>query len=179
MALTYVTGGVRSGKSEYAEKLAQASNKSVLYVAFGVNTDAEMQSRIEKHQLRRPQDWGVVEQPYELISSCEQYRDYDVVLVDCFSTWLTNKIIQIPETELRNETYRIEIFHEVQEWIANIQQMPQQIIVVSSEVGLGGVAMSPLGRLFHDLLGECNQIIARAADEAYAVLSGLPVRLKP
>ncbi|WP_318505958.1 bifunctional adenosylcobinamide kinase/adenosylcobinamide-phosphate guanylyltransferase [Bacillus sp. T3] len=178
MALTYVTGGVRSGKSEYAEKLAIASNMSVLYVAFGVNTDAEMQSRIEKHQQRRPQDWGVVEQPYELVGSCEQYLDYEVVLVDCFSTWLTNKIIQIPEAELRNETYRLEILNEVQAWLAKIQLMHQQIIVVSSEVGLGGVAMSPLGRLFHDLLGECNQMIAHAADEAYAVLSGLPVRLK-
>lgn len=179
MALTYVTGGVRSGKSEYAEKLAAASNQPVLYVAFGVKTDAEMQNRIEKHQQRRPHTWGIVEEPYELVSSCDQYRDYQVIMVDCFSTWLTNRVIQIPEDELRQEKYRIEIKAEVKAWLTQIQEMSQQVIVVSSEVGLGGVAMSPLGRLFHDLLGECNQMIAQAADEAYAVLSGLPLRLKP
>lgn len=179
MALTYVTGGVRSGKSEYAEKLATAFNRSVLYVAFGVNTDAEMQSRIQKHQHRRSSEWGVVEEPYQLVASCDRYRDYEIVLVDCFSTWLTNTIIQIPENKLGNEQYREEILDEVEVWLEQIKEMPQQIIVVSSEVGLGGVAMSPLGRLFHDVLGKCNQKIAQAADEAYAVLSGLPVRLKP
>lgn len=178
MSLTYVTGGVRSGKSEYAEKLAASFERPVLYVAFGVNTDEEMQERIKKHQQRRPNSWGTVEKPYELLASTLQYQDYEVVLVDCFSTWLTNRLIQIPEAELRNEKYRREILDEVEAWLAQIADMSQRIIVVSSEVGLGGVAMSSLGRLFHDVLGECNQLIAQKADEAYAVLSGLPVRLK-
>lgn len=178
MSLTYITGGVRSGKSEFAEKLASSSEMAVLYVAFGVNTDVEMQERIEKHQQRRPNSWGTVEKPYELLAPTTQYQQYDVVLVDCFSTWLTNRLIQIPEEELRNEKYRDEIINEVKVWLTRLAEMPQQIIVVSSEVGLGGVAMSTLGRLFHDILGECNQFIAQAADEAYAVLSGLPVRLK-
>ncbi len=179
MTLTYITGGVRSGKSEFAEQLATSHEQAVLYVAFGVNTDIEMQNRIEKHQQRRPSDWGVVEEPYELASSCETYRDYEVILIDCFSTWLTNRIMSIPEAELRQEEHRQDIINEVSDWLALIKLMDQQIIVVSSEVGLGGVAMSPLGRFFHDTLGKCNQLIAREADEAFAVLSGLPLRLKP
>ncbi|NMD69694.1 bifunctional adenosylcobinamide kinase/adenosylcobinamide-phosphate guanylyltransferase [Bacillus sp. DNRA2] len=178
MSLTYVTGGVRSGKSEYAEKVAASFERPVLYVAFGVNTDEEMQERIEKHQLRRPNTWGTIEKPYELLAPIKQYQEYEVVLVDCFSTWLTNRLIQIPEGELHNEKYRREILNEVEAWLAQIADMSQRVIVVSSEVGLGGVAMSSLGRLFHDVLGECNQRIAQSADEAYAVLSGLPVRLK-
>ncbi|WP_147533603.1 bifunctional adenosylcobinamide kinase/adenosylcobinamide-phosphate guanylyltransferase [Bacillus marasmi] len=179
MPITYITGGVRSGKSEFAEKLATDFKQPVLYVAFGVNTDSEMQERIERHQVRRPHTWGTVEKPYELLAPTNQYQGYEIVLVDCFSTWLTNRLILIPEVELRNEKYRIEILEEVQAWLTRIAEMPQRIIIVSSEVGLGGVAMSTLGRLFHDLLGECNQLIAQAADEAYAVLSGLPLRLKP
>jgi adenosylcobinamide kinase / adenosylcobinamide-phosphate guanylyltransferase len=179
MTLTYITGGVRSGKSEFAEQMATVHQRPVLYVAFGVNTDFEMKSRIEKHQQRRPSDWGIIEEPYELASSCDAYHDYEVVLVDCFSTWLTNRIINIPEAELRQEKHRQVIINEVSEWLASIKLMNQQIIVVSSEVGLGGVAMSPLGRFFHDTLGKCNQLIAGDADEAFAVLSGLPLRLKP
>lgn len=179
MTITYITGGVRSGKSEFAEKLAASFDQSVLYVAFGVNTDAEMQRRIEQHQQRRPSDWGIVEKPYELVSSCSRYLDYEVILVDCFSTWLTNRVIHIPEEELYQERHKQEIRKEVLEWISCIRKLPQKIIIVSSEVGLGGVAMSRLGRFFHDTLGECNQFIANAADEAYAVFSGLPVRLKP
>lgn len=179
MPITYVTGGVRSGKSEFAERLAAAFEQPVLYVAFGVNTDKEMQERIERHQMRRPNSWGTVEQPYELLEPTTKYQDYEIILVDCFSTWLTNRLIKIPEAELRNENNRTEIIAEVQAWLAEINKLSQPVIIVSSEVGLGGVAMSSLGRLFHDLLGECNQLIAQAADEAYAVLSGLPLRLKP
>lgn len=179
MTLTYITGGVRSGKSEFAEQLATSYGRPVLYVAFGVNTDIEMQNRIEKHQQRRPSDWGVVEEPYELASSSDTYRDYEVILVDCFSTWLTNRIMSIPEAELRQEKHRQDIINEMSAWLGCLKQMDKQVIVVSSEVGLGGVAMSPLGRFFHDTLGKCNQLIAGEADEAYAVLSGLPLRLKP
>ena len=179
MPLTYITGGVRSGKSEFAENLAESFDQPVLYVAFGVNTDNEMLARIKAHQQRRPNDWGVMEKPYELVSACARYQDYEVVLVDCFSTWLTNRCMRIPEDELHDEKQRQDILNEVTEWLAFIKKTPQQIIVVSSEVGLGGVAMSPLGRFFHDTLGKCNQLIAQASDEAYAVLSGLPLRLKP
>jgi adenosylcobinamide kinase/adenosylcobinamide-phosphate guanylyltransferase len=178
MTLIYVTGGVRSGKSEFAEKLASSFNEPVLYVAFGVNTDGEMEERIKRHQQRRPHDWGLVEKPYELAASCEEYQNFDVVLVDCFSTWLTNRIIHLPDKELLKGKHRKEIIAEVEAWLFQLKKMSRQIIVVSGEVGLGGVAMSPLGRFFQDMLGECNQLIAKAADEAYAVLSGLPVRLK-
>ena len=178
MTVTYITGGIRSGKSEFAERLAAASVGSVLYVAFGVETDEEMKKRIKMHQERRPNDWAVLEKPMELSGYLDVYQQYDCILVDCLSTWVANKCISIPEEEIKNEKHKEWIIKEVEEWLETVQKLKKPVIVVSNEVGLGGVALSPLGRLFQDVIGKVNQLIAHESDEAYAILSGLPVRLK-
>lgn len=178
MTLTYITGGIRSGKSEFAEQLAAATKGSVLYVAFGVVTDEEMKKRIEMHQERRPRQWGVLEKPNELSGYHTVYQQYDCILVDCVATWIANKCFCIPENELKDEKHKVSIINEVGIWLEGIRELTQPVIVVSNEVGLGGVALSPLGRLFQDVLGKVNQVIARESDESYAILSGLPVRLK-
>lgn len=177
MSLSFITGGVRSGKSAFAEQLVAAS-QSVLYVAFGVVTDEEMQQRIDAHRRRRPVTWGVWEGTTQFMPPEEIYCEYDVMLVDCLSTWLTNYCVQIPEHELKNPLYREQIRTEAIKWLKAVQQSRQHVIVVSSEVGLGGVAMSPLGRFFQDMLGEINQLTAQHANEVYTVLSGIPLRLK-
>ncbi|MFX3623860.1 MAG: bifunctional adenosylcobinamide kinase/adenosylcobinamide-phosphate guanylyltransferase [Ectobacillus sp.] len=178
MTLTYITGGVRSGKSEFAERLAASGAGSVLYVAFGVAADEEMKSRIDLHKKRRPNDWDVLEKPKELIGYETVYQQYDKILVDCLSTWIANQCMDIPEHEFKNERQKARIIHEAARWLEQVRKLKQHVIVVSDEVGLGGVAISPLGRFFQDVLGKVNQLAAQAADEAYAVLSGLPVRMK-
>lgn len=178
MTITYITGGIRSGKSEFAEQLVTPYGGSILYVAFGVITDEEMKERIKKHQERRPSDWNVLEKPNELSGYHTVYQQHDCILVDCISTWIANKCMDLPVNELMEQKHRDEIINEVIEWLANVRELNQPIIVVSNEVGLGGVALSPLGRLFQDVLGKVNQLIARESTEAYAVFSGLSVRLK-
>lgn len=172
MTITFITGGVRSGKSDFAEKLAGAKDGPVLYVAFGVAGDDEMKSRIQQHKDRRPDHWDVLEKPNELAENTALYETYDTILVDCIGTWVANRLMQ-------QDVQKAEIIDEASMWLEEIQKLNQHIIIVSDEVGLGGVALSPLGRLFQDVLGKINQLVAGDADEAYAIFSGLPVRLKP
>lgn len=178
MSLTFITGGIRSGKSVFAEELASAESNSVLYVAFGVKTDKEMEQRIHLHQRRRPNSWGVLEEPNELLKTMSNDKNYDVILIECLSTWLSNRCVNISIEKLSCKSTRDSIIHEVQQWMNKIEDYQKQVIIVSSEVGFGGVAMSPLGRAFQDLLGEINQLVAKKADKVYAVFSGIPMRLK-
>lgn len=179
MTITLVSGGVRSGKSGFAETLAKQVSSTVLYVAFGISVDQEMEQRINKHQLRRPKEWGLLEEPYGLLNGIKIYQSYDCILVDCIETWVSNQCIQIPEDQLKNPEYSATILRETKDWLAEASELNRSIVIVTSETGLGGVAMSPLGRFFQDVLGEVNQLIAEKADEVYAVMSGIPVRIKP
>jgi adenosylcobinamide kinase/adenosylcobinamide-phosphate guanylyltransferase len=179
LSLILITGGVRSGKSKFAEELAVSHSSSVLYVATGVNVDGEMDSRIRLHQERRPAEWGLVESTHSLIQSFGGYHNYEVVLLDCLSTWISNRLLEVPEESYRDPATTERILSEWKQWITNVQtSYSGRTIVVSTEAGLGGVAMTRLGRWFQDVLGEGNQIAAQEADEVYAVMSGIPWRLK-
>lgn len=177
MGLTFITGGVRSGKSRFAEKLAEKNGSTVLYVATGVATfDQEMETRIVSHQIRRPNHWGLLEVPYHFYRETEVYSDYDVILVDCISTWITNQMMQVPEEKWQTSVETEIILREIDDWLEKTANFHR--IVVSTETGLGGVAMSPLGRWFQDVLGEVNQKIAEQAEGVYIVVSGIPWRIK-
>lgn len=176
MNLIYITGGIRSGKSGFAENLAKECGTKVLYVATGVSSDQEMEQRIELHRRRRPAEWGIWESPLDMPYLSSQ--DYDVILLDCLSTWISNRLLAVPEDQIRDKEITNRIILDLEEWLDSLSDSPCTVIVVSSEVGLGGVAMSRLGRWFQDVLGEANQLVAQHANEAYAILSGIPLRIK-
>lgn len=178
MSIIMVTGGVRSGKSAFAEQLAQEKSESVLYIATGVNTDNEMEERIALHRTRRPDAWGLLETPLDIAGAAGDYSSYQVVLFDCISTWVTNQLLAVPEEEWRDSVHTERILAHADEWLGKLRIYEGTVIIVSSETGLGGVAMSRLGRWFQDVLGTVNQRIAAEADEVYAVLSGIPLRIK-
>lgn len=178
MSLVLVTGGVRSGKSRYAEELAKSLGSRVLYVATGQAWDEEMKQRIDQHQARRPVEWGCVEVGARLTDYHSFSEQYDVVLIDCLSTWVSNRLMGIEETQWRSEAHTQALMQEAEQWLSLVSQSPQKVIAVTSEVGLGGVALSRLGRWFADVLGDVNQLSARQADTVYTVLSGIPWRIK-
>ncbi|MEJ8545536.1 bifunctional adenosylcobinamide kinase/adenosylcobinamide-phosphate guanylyltransferase [Brevibacillus borstelensis] len=178
MSLILVTGGVRSGKSRFAEALAHEAAKDVLYVATGKAWDDEMARRIERHRERRPDTWGLCELGGRLSESINAAENYSVVLLDCLSTWVSGRLMDIPEQAWRDERITNQVLGEAQEWLDAVAQSGQTVIAVTSEVGLGGVAMSRLGRWFADILGDVNQQAARQADTVYAVIAGIPWRLK-
>lgn len=183
MNIVMVTGGVRSGKSAYAEKLALEHSRAaspdakVLYVATGIRYDKEMDTRIDLHRQRRPSSWDTLEASEEL--SAADYRGYDVVLVDTLSAWIGNRLMSVPEEQCRDVRTTQFIQSRIQAYIEELRLSNlKTIVIVTDEVGWGGVAMSPLGRWFQDVVGEANQSLASRSDEVIAVISGLPWRLK-
>jgi adenosylcobinamide kinase/adenosylcobinamide-phosphate guanylyltransferase len=178
--LTLVLGGVRSGKSAFAEKLARELDGPVLYVATGQVTDAEMAERIRRHRDVRPSHWTTLEEPLELAAALPQALDVPnppgVVLLDSLDVWVSNLL-------LRHEG---EPFAQVESRaLDSLDQLLQicstsaaSFVVVSSEVGLSLVSTYSLGRHFQDLLGLANQRVAVAASRVYLVVAGIPVEVK-
>lgn len=179
--LTIVLGGTRSGKSQFAEDLAQQIGKKVLYIATANVYDEEMAIRVKKHQNRRPEQWDTKEEPIYLKKVIEETSvDYDTILLDCLTLWLSNLILDENFTKSNislkdKENY---ILNEVSRLADVCLQKKSNIIVVSNEVGLGVVPDYPLGRLFRDVAGAANQILAQRAQRVYFIAAGLPLTLK-
>jgi adenosylcobinamide kinase / adenosylcobinamide-phosphate guanylyltransferase len=163
--LIFVTGGARSGKSSFAlEKARELGGDDVMFVATAERSDDEMTDRIARHQLERPKTWKTVEAPREIILSGLKSR---VVLLDCLSLFVSNLLLDGTKEEM--------ILERIQ---SILESQTQTLIVVSNEVGMGLVPEFPLGRLFRDVLGRANQVVARASTQAFFLVAGIPLRLK-
>lgn len=164
-----VTGPSRSGKSEWAEQLAQQSGKAVIYVATAhvEASDAEWQARIEQHQLRRPADWITWIVPIELSAAIQSAPSDHCLLIDSLGTWLTNLLEQDEVTW--NTT--------IQTLLESLQQAPCTIILVAEETGWGVVPAYPLGRKFRDRLGSLTRQIGSIAHAVYLVTAGYALNL--
>jgi adenosylcobinamide kinase / adenosylcobinamide-phosphate guanylyltransferase len=178
VSIILITGGVRSGKSRFAEQLALGLGGSILYVATGKAYDQEMEHRIQLHQERRPIDWGLAECPDQLEAIFHNPAGYKGILIDCLSTWVSNRLMEVSEENIRDELVTQTLREDLKCWVAAAKGSEMPVIVVTSEVGLGGVAMTRLGRWFQDVMGECNEWVAKEAEEVYAVMSGIPWRIK-
>jgi adenosyl cobinamide kinase/adenosyl cobinamide phosphate guanylyltransferase len=172
--LTLVLGGVRSGKSRWAEELA-ATCPPVAYLATAFAGDAEMAQRIRQHQQRRPAGWRTVEEPWEVVRAVAEQGTAGCVLVECLSLWLTNLLVGLPDRPGRSDA---DIRTEVEALARTAQDVRARVIVVSNEVGCGLMPANALARRFGDLLGEANQRLAAAASEVHALLAGIPLRVK-
>ncbi|MGP4843143.1 bifunctional adenosylcobinamide kinase/adenosylcobinamide-phosphate guanylyltransferase [Marinobacter sp. 1Y8] len=168
---TLVLGGIRSGKSALAEQIAAESGAPVVYLATATAGDGEMASRIELHQQRRPEGWGLAEEPVRIASVLDKQSRNDPVpslLVDCMSLWLSNLLFAGDDTFEQERTA----------FLAGLEQYPGEVIIVSNEVGLGTVGMDPLTRRFCDELGLLNQDLAKCCDQVVMSVAGLSLTLK-
>ncbi len=166
----FVLGGARSGKSEYALKLADSHTRSRVFIATAEALDDEMRSRIEKHKAGRGEGWTTIEEPTEIIEVIAKNKEAGLILIDCVTLWLAN----LMERNLTDP----EILKEVSWLVAAIKEVKGTVIIVSNELGHSLVPDNPLGRRFVDLAGSANQLIAGGADEVYFLTAGLPARLK-
>ncbi len=168
--LILVTGPARSGKSEWAEKLAIASQRSVTYIATAQSdpADLEWQARIEHHRLRRPQDWAILQVPIELTHAIQTASEQDCLLIDSLGTWLANLLEQDESVWQQTE----------QELLTGLQQSRCQIILVAEETGWGVVPAYASGRSFRDRLGRLVRRIGTIADPIYLVTAGYALNLK-
>ncbi len=186
----FITGGSRSGKSAYAEQLASALDRPVTYVATAEAYDLEMRERIARHRRRRPASWTTIEEPRGVADLLERIGQQDrTILVDCLTLLVTNLIYHDWPPAMDGDTPgvlqpavadRIEetVMAEVRHLAEAAYHCPAQVILVSNEVGLGLVPASPDGRIFRDLTGWANQVMAERADRALLLVSGLALDLK-
>ena len=172
--LTLILGGVRSGKSRFAQRLASDQDR-VLFLATAEAGDSDMEARIQAHKEARPAGWDTLEEPLDLATSLSSVlNDYDVVILECLTLWVSNLMLAPPE--VGNTT--ADIPSRVHELVELYRSGTASWIVVSNEVGLGVIPPTTLGRNYADELGRVNQLVAAEADAVYFMAAGLPLQIK-
>ena len=170
MGIVLVGGGARSGKSRFALEYSERHGGSLGFLATGEARDEEMRARIERHQQERGSGWMTVEEPLDLAGAlAREASRFDLLLVDCLTLWLSNVLLH-PERDALKE------LHGLAECLKNWRG--PSLVLITNEVGLGIVPENPLAREFRDLAGELNQAVARAADEVYWMVFGVPMTVK-
>jgi adenosylcobinamide kinase/adenosylcobinamide-phosphate guanylyltransferase len=168
--LQLILGGARSGKSRLAEKLASESGLEVIYIATSQPLDGEMNQRVASHRQRRPDSWGLVEEPLELTKVLKQSAGPGrCLLVDCLTLWLTNLLMLEDPQRLAQERDAL---------LDCLAELPGEIIFVSNETGLGVVPLGELTRRYVDEAGWLHQALAERCQRVVFTVAGLPMTLK-
>lgn len=179
MTRILVTGGVRSGKSRYAEQLVDAASP-VVYLTPGYpsdpTADPEWAARVAAHQSRRPACWTTLE-TLDLAGSIAAAEA--PVLLDCLGTWLTRLLDSWSAWDDPVETWQPRLDAEVTALADAVSRTPVDVVIVTNEVGWGLVSEYPAGRIFADQLGRLNQTIAAVCDEVVLMVAGRPLQLPP
>lgn len=188
----FLLGGARSGKSSYAEELANNLGNEAAYIATAQIIDEEMQKRIDIHRSRRPVGWKTFEfgsntpsiKDFEEMIKTVSSENYKVVIIDCITILLFRLIhkYRLDEMEIIDSRLEKKIEDETNIFFTMFLKLALssslKFIIVSNEVGMGVVPSYPLGRAFRDLMGAVNKQIAAASDEVYFFIAGLKQKIK-
>ena len=196
MALIFITGGAKSGKSKFAEELILKLNNGKqenIYLATSLVFDEEMKEKVRLHKERRKNDWRTVETYKNFENSLNKYfpktknEVKNNILVDCLTNLITNIIFEKEYIDWENfdkksyiqdlEKLDKIVKNSVNELI-NVSKKFENAVIVSNELGMGLVPNYPLGRYFREIAGKMNQVVAEKADEVYFVVSGIPMKIK-
>ncbi|MEM8926700.1 MAG: bifunctional adenosylcobinamide kinase/adenosylcobinamide-phosphate guanylyltransferase [Bacteroidota bacterium] len=164
----YISGGERSGKSGYAMELALGLSENPVYLATSRKWDTDFEQRVERHKNERDERWETWEEE-KLIGKLD--ISGRVVVLDCITLWLTNWFMDLEQ----------DIQACLEKGKQELQQLFKQegtLIIISNEIGMGGHAETHIGRKFTELQGWMNQFVAKKADKAIFMVSGLPLQLK-
>jgi len=166
--IALITGGQRSGKSSFAQKLAEDLSDSPIYLATSRKWDKDFENRIKRHQADRGEQWQTTEEEKEIGKLNLAGK---TVVLDCITLWLTNIF--------HDNNYEIEssLQYAKLQWQQFINQ-DFTLLVVSNELGMGVHPENEAARKFADLQGWMNQHIAKSADEVYLMVSGIPMKVK-
>lgn len=165
--MTLVLGHAASGKSLWAEAETQRLGGRKIYVATARIWDAEMQAKVAAHAARRGPDWTLIEAPDDLTRICADATSGDVVLIDCATMWLTNRMMDDDNWQpLAND------------WIFAMSTSPARFVIVSNDVGGGVTPDNAMARRFQRMQGDLNRQLATAASGVVLITAGLPQRLK-
>ncbi|MBI1725729.1 MAG: bifunctional adenosylcobinamide kinase/adenosylcobinamide-phosphate guanylyltransferase [Candidatus Rokubacteria bacterium] len=168
-----ILGGVRSGKSREALRLAAAMPRSSrgAFLATAQALDGDMEARIARHRAERPAGWATIEEPYDVVAACESLAGrVDVVVLDCVTLWVANLLLRGDE-----EKTILAAADALADFLA---ERRFSLVIVSNEVGAGLHPPTEVGLRFGDALGGVNQRIAAAADRVRYMVAGLPMTIK-
>jgi len=167
---TLILGGVRSGKSRLAERLASESGLPVIYIATATAVDEEMQVRIETHRSHRPDHWVVIEEPIKLANVLTHYADTGCcILVDCLTLWLTSLLMDEDTSVYERERKAL---------LNALPLLKGEVIMVSNETNMGVIPPGKLSRVYCDEAGKLHQLYAQICDRVILTVAGLPHVLK-
>ena len=176
------SGGARSGKSEFAERLALSTEGRKAYVATGQAFDEEMVDRIRKHQERRGDIWTNFEVPLYLTKEWQNIsQSADVILIDCLTMFTTNHMMAHGSIQGQQDANDLEeaVLSELESLLSLIASSDgKTVIFVTNEIGLGIVPDNKLARYFRDIAGRVNRTVATEADKLYLTISGVTIELK-
>lgn len=176
--VTLVIGGARSGKSAYAQRLAEESGRPVLYVATATAGDEEMAERIARHRAARPTHWRTLEIPMNIGPALEAtIAGGEVVLLDCLTMLVSNLMMDEGEGATADRL-EARVVEELEALLKVCRTREAQLIVVSNEVGMGLVPPYPMGRVYRDVLGRANQWLAARSDRVVLMVAGIPLEVK-
>lgn len=178
-----VTGGARSGKSAFAQRLAAQAGGRVGYIATAVNTDDDMARRIARHRESRPADWETFERSRGLgaLAGDARFRACETLLLDCLTTLTANHMM---DSGLDFDTCALDAAEALEQSVAAEADAlidaarGKLLIFVANEVGQGVAPATRMGGVFRDMAGRLNMRVAARADEVYCMIAGLPLRLK-
>ena len=183
-----ITGGTRSGKSRFGQETAArlSLEGKVLYVATARVWDEEMAIRVKKHQDSRPSSWDTFEGYLDLGSKLIAWSgQYETILIDCVTMLLTNGIFdkigsQDPDTLSKEQVAQLEKEAEetIRSLIRGIEQTECNVLLITNELGSGVVPEHLLGRVFRDMAGKANQMLAAAMPQVCLMVCGLPLMVK-
>ncbi len=175
--IVLITGGARSGKSEYALQRALLLPGPHIFLATCPVIDPEMDDRIRRHKTDRiNSEWKTIEEELQVAEAIQSLVPGSVCLLDCLTLWVNNLMYR---AESSKEIFRDDEMQEkCEEFIQTARQYQGTLICVSNEVGMGIVPEHASARLYRDLVGRCNRILAAAADEVVLVSCGLPLFFK-
>lgn len=163
-----ITGGARSGKSSYAEKLALQLSPNPVYLATSRIWDEEFRQRVIRHQQARGPEWTNIEEEKEL---SRHKLDSRVILIDCVTLWCTNFFFD-SNSDINKS------LDKVKSEFDSFTSQDATFIFVSNEIGMGGTSDNETQRRFADLQGWVNQYIAAYADEVILMVAGIPLKIK-
>lgn len=171
MSYIYVCGGASSGKSRFALTYFQGRN-DVSFIATALVTDPDMESRIKAHKSQRPKGWYTVEEPLDLIQAVKNTKkESKGIIIDCLTFWVSNLIYQ-------SNIDHQKILKRAEETAVFLIGSEKEIIVVTNELGMGIIPARKESRDFRKVCGEVNQVFAQMSDEAFFIISGIPIKLK-
>lgn len=185
-SIIFASGGARSGKSSFAEAFLTQRFERVAYIATAIAFDNEMQDRIAKHRAQRPSHWTTYEAYKDLDALVQTIAEsHEACLLDCLTIMVTNLMMDAcdtidwerPDPQAVN-ALQGQILEQTAAFLQKAKATDLCWVLVGNELGMGIVPENPMARAFRDIAGRVNQLVAKEADEAYLLISGLPLCLK-